>query len=160
MINLLQLIFFFTIIVSVASGSAVASNLPTCSNRVIQAVTAKSGCTVGDANCWMSKGGFCTDYITKRTQLASNDSPPRLVPISQAQVKKGDVAHFLKPMHYSYVESVVRDAGGKPVAVNLSEYNYGTCWVDEDSMVTDRYMRVNRRSVPVGRVDGGFLRPR
>jgi hypothetical protein len=80
--------------------------------------------------------------------------------VSWSEVKKGDVAHFRKPMHYAYVESVVRNSDGKPVSVNLSEYNHGTCWVDEDSMVTDQYMRVSRRSVPVGKVDGGFMRPR
>jgi hypothetical protein len=43
--------------------------------------------------------------------------------------------------------------------VNVSEYNYGTCLVDEQVMVTDNYKKVNMRSgIPLNAVDGGFIR--
>lgn len=146
--------------VLVWTGFSAAAELPVCSNRVINQVTARIGCTVGDARCWLTKGGFCTDYVEKKTMRGQSGPAPQLVPVSSDKVKKGHIAQFLSRTHYAYVESVVRDGNGKPVAVNLSEYNYGTCWVDEESMVTDQYMAVNRRSgVAVSNVDGGFLRP-
>ncbi len=75
-------------------------------------------------------------------------------------VRKGDVAQFNSRVHYAYVESVVKDKNGKPVAVNISEYNYGTCWVDRETIVTDQYRKVNRRfGIPLSDVDGGFWRP-
>ncbi len=142
------------------SGYADAAELPVCSNRVINQVTARVGCTVGDVRCWLSKRGFCTDYIEKRIVQGKSGSVPQLLPVSPEQVRKGYVAQFLSRDHYAYVESVIRDGSGKPVAVNLSEYNYGSCWVDGESMVTDQFLKVNRRSaVALERVDGGFLKP-
>jgi hypothetical protein len=137
-----------------------SAELPVCSNRVINEVTKRVGCTVGDANCWLTKGGMCTDYIQKMA-----GRPGRVVQlnnrISPEDVRKGDVALFISHAHYAYVESVDRDVQGKPVAVNVSEYNYGGCWVDQDTMVTDKYMKVNKRSgIPLKSVDGGFLRPK
>jgi len=135
--------------------------LPVCSNSVINAVTARVGCTVGDPKCWLSKGGFCYDYIQKMTMQRQSGKKYQLKKIQSEDVKKGDVAQFNSQAHYAYVESVVRDKSGKAVAVNLSEYNYGACWVDESSMVTDKYKKVNRRSgLPLNNVDGGFLRVR
>lgn len=133
--------------------------LPVCSNSVINAVTARVGCTVGDPKCWLSKGGFCYDYIQKMAMQRQSGKTIQLKNIKAGDVKQGDVAQFNSQAHYAYVESVVRDNSGKPVAVNLSEYNFGTCWVDESSMVTDKYKKVNRRSaLPLNKVDGGFLR--
>jgi hypothetical protein len=84
----------------------------------------------------------------------------QLQPITPENVRKGDVAQFLSRAHYSLVESVNKDKSGKPVAVNVSEYNYGSCWVDQDLMVTDKYKIVNKRvGIPLQSVDGGFLRP-
>ncbi|TAL26144.1 MAG: hypothetical protein EPN94_03785 [Nitrospirae bacterium] len=80
--------------------------------------------------------------------------------INPEDVKKGDVAFFISRIHYAYVESVVKDKNGKPVAVNVSEYNYGDCWVDQSTMVTDKYKKINKRfGIPLSDVDGGFLRP-
>jgi hypothetical protein len=151
----------FVFLLLARAGLSFAAELPVCSNRIINQVTARTGCTVGDAKCWLTKGGFCTDYVNKKTMRSRNGSASQLVPVSRDQVKSGFVAQFLSRAHYAYVENVVRDRNGKPVAVNLSEYNYGTCWVDEESMVTDKYMVVNKRSgIAIDSVDGGFLKPR
>lgn len=154
--NLLLLMLLFHAV----TRSAAAADLPVCSNRIINQVTSRVGCTVGDSRCWLTKGGFCTDYVEAKTRRSKSAPAPRLVPVSPRQVKKGYVAQFISRTHYAYVESVIRDGSGNPVAVNLSEYNYGTCWVDEESMVTDQYLQVNRRSaVALDSVDGGFLKP-
>jgi hypothetical protein len=140
----------------VCSSFSIADDLPFCSNRIINEVTKRVGCTVGDARCWLTKGGFCMDYIQKQQPAKSKQWQP----ISADKVRRGDVAQFNSRPHYAYVESVIKDKNGKPVAINVSEYNYGTCWVDEQTMVTDKYNVVNRRSgIPLGTVDGGFLRP-
>lgn len=152
---ILSLVFLFTSV-----HLCYAAELPVCSNRVINAVTARVGCTVGDSKCWFSKGGFCTDYIEKKAWNGQTGKAINLIKINSSDVKKGDVAQFNFRAHYAYVESVIRGKGGQPVAVNLSEYNYGTCWIDESSMVTDKYMKMNKRlGLPLSKVDGGFLRP-
>jgi hypothetical protein len=135
------------------------AELPVCGNRVINEVTKRVGCTVGDAKCWLTKGGMCTDYIQKMTT-----QPGKAIQLNNKvrpeDVRKGDIAQFFSRAHYAYVESVVKDKNGKPIAVNVSEYNYGACWVDQSTMVTDQYKTVNRRfGIPLGDVDGGFLRP-
>lgn len=148
------------LIVGAGSRPATASELPVCSNRIINEVTARVGCTVGDANCWLTSGGFCTDYVEKKARRGQGDRKVQLKPINVGDVRKGDIARFASRAHYSYVESVVKGKDGKPVAVNLSEYNYGACLVDEQSMVTEKYKIVNKRTgVPVTDVDGGFMRP-
>lgn len=138
-----------------------AEDLPVCSNRVINEVTTRVGCTVGDARCWLSKGGFCTDYVEKKARHGQSGKALQLKKINSEDVRKGDIAQFASRAHYAYVESVISGKNRKPVAVNLSEYNYGTCLVDEQSMVTDKYKVVNQRfKIPLGAVDGGFSRPR
>jgi hypothetical protein len=123
---------------------------------VINQVVKRAGCTLGDARCWYRSGGFCNDWVERRL---GKGRAAKATPIDLAAVRKGDVAVFASRAHFAYVERVVRDAGGKPVAVDLSEYNFGACWVDAESMVTEKYKLVNRRSnVPVRDVDGGFLR--
>ena len=136
------------------------AELPVCSNRVINEVTKRVGCTIGDSRCWLTKGGMCTDYIQKRV-----GQPGKTVQLNKhirpEDVRKGDVAQFNARIHYAYVESVVKDRKGKPVAVNVSEYNYGTCWVDQSTLVTDTYKKVTKRSnIPLSSVDGGFWRLR
>lgn len=140
---------------------ASASELPVCGNRVINEVTTRVGCTIGDSRCWLTSGGFCTDYVEKKTRRGKAGKVVQMKPVSSGDVRKGDVAQFASRAHYSYVESVVRGKDGKPVAVNLSEYNFGTCWIDEQNMVTDKYKLINKRNgVPLNAVDGGFLRSR
>lgn len=142
------------------AGMASASDLPVCSNRIINEVTKRAGCTVGDSRCWLTKGGFCTDYIEQNYRKIKPGKSIKLEKISENDVKKGDVAQFNSRAHYAYIESVVKGKDGKPVALNLSEYNYGVCWVDEENLVTEKYKIVNkRRNVPLSDVDGGFLRP-
>jgi hypothetical protein len=147
--------------VAVAQGgghSLNAGDLPVCSNRTINEVVKRSGCTVGDKRCWNTRGGFCTDYVENRI---GKDRAAKAVRLSRLEeVRRGDIAVFVARAHYAYVERVVEDKTGRPVAVDLSEFNYGDCWVDRDVMVTDKYKLVNRRAgVALRDVDGGFLRP-
>lgn len=156
----LQALLLLMLFVSVGAQSSSASDLTVCNNRVINEVTTRVGCTVGDSKCWLSSGGFCTDYVEKKSRRGQTGKPIQLRKISSEDVKKGDVAQFVSRAHYAYVESVVKDKSGKPVAVNVSEYNYGVCMVDEQSMVTDKYKVINKRiKIPLSDVDGGFLRP-
>lgn len=135
-------------------------NLPVCSNRVIVEVVKRAGCTLGDARCWNTRGGFCNDYVEQRIRQERRFANVRMEPQPPGQVARGDVAVFLARAHFAYVEAVVKDRRGQPVAVDLAEYNFGTCWVDRNAMVTDKYLLLNRRErVPLGDVDGGFLRP-
>jgi hypothetical protein len=141
-------------------SSARAEDLPFCTNRTAREVARRAGCTLADEQCWLSAGGFCTDWIEKRIREREKRTV-RLVSVAPQEVAEGDVAVFVDRSHYAWVERVRRDAKGRPVAVDLSEYNFGTCWVDDDLLVTDRYGILHRRAaVPLAAVDGGFLRPR
>jgi hypothetical protein len=114
---------------------------------------------VGDSKCWLTKGGFCTDYVQKMLHLGRSDQGVTWESVQPEDLRKGDIAVFSVRAHYAYVESVVRDRQGKPVAVDVSEYNFGTCLVDEQTMVTNKYKKVNARSgIPLNAVDGGFIR--
>lgn len=149
----------YLLLILLGPRMAFAGELPFCSNRVINEVTGRSGCTVGDYRCWLRNGGFCTDYVLKKLNLTPSEKEAAWTTPLPEDVKAGDVAVFNARAHYAYVEGVVRDKHGKPVAVNVSEYNFGTCMVDEQTMVTDYYKKVNRRSnIPLNLVDGGFLR--
>lgn len=144
---------------SVPGQRASAGDLPVCANRVINEVVRRSGCTVGDARCWTRSGGFCTDFVEKAVRAGRREQALELSPVRPETVQRGDVAVFASRVHYALVEKVIRDRSGAPVAVDLTEYNFGTCWVDEQLMVTDQYKVLNRRTgVPLGSVDGGFLR--
>jgi hypothetical protein len=144
-----------------AALPALAEELPPCTNAVIQKVVRRVGCTLGDERCWVRAGGFCTDYVQQRILAGSRGQPAELVEVAPADVRAGDVAVFVELPHYAFVERVGRDAEGRPVAVDLSEYNFGTCWVDDELMLTDRFKLLNRRAgVPVHAVDGGFRRAR
>jgi hypothetical protein len=136
-----------------------AGNLPVCSNAVINQVVKRVGCTLGDTKCWTRSGGFCGDHVEARIAATRPGEKLRLAGIRPEEVVKGDVAVFASRAHYAYVEAVIRDEGGRPVAVNLSEFNFGTCWVDEGLMVTEQYKQVGRRNrVALRDIDGGFLR--
>lgn len=140
--------------------AADAGVLPVCSNRVVNEVVKRAGCTLGDGRCWARSGGFCTDWVEARVAAAAGGKAMRLEAVDPEQVRKGDVAVFAGRAHYAYVERVVVGAGGNAVAVDVSEYNFGRCWVDEEAMVTDQYEVVSRRrGIPVAEVDGGFMRP-
>jgi hypothetical protein len=145
-----------------AGGHALGpASLPVCRNRTLAAVVERVGCTVGDARCWMRSKGFCTDWIEARLRADQPGKALRVEPVAAAEVRAGDVAVFSARVHYAYVERVIAGPDGRPVAVDLSEYNLGTCWVDRDVMVTDQYRTVSRRAaVAVAAIDGGFLRAR
>lgn len=143
-----------------AGHAADAGNLPDCANRTINEVVKRSGCTVGDTRCWVRSGGFCTDWVARSVApAAGRGAAARLEPISPEQVRRGDVAVFAARAHAAVVERVVNDGAGRPVAVDVSEYNFGGCWVDRGAMVTEKYGVVTRRrAVPLRDVDGGFMR--
>lgn len=142
-------------------GGAEEGRRPHCANQVIHEVSRRAGCTVGDLRCWYRSGGFCYDWVARRVMESLPGRAAGTSPVPAAEVAAGDVAVFVAAAHYAYVERVVRDAAGRPVAVDVSEYNFGTCWVDEAAMVTETYGVPRRRAgVPISAVDGGFLRPR
>lgn len=154
-----QFLSSLAVIISIVVCRANAEELPFCSNRTINEVTLRVGCTVGDSKCWLTKGGFCTDYVLKKSRIDLSGGGVSWVPVQPDAVKAGDIAVFAYRSHYAFVESVVRDKQGKPVTVNVSEYNFGDCLVDEQTMVSDKYGTVNNRSnIPLKTVDGGFIR--
>lgn len=147
------------LLVAAAAHSASPGDLPVCANRVINEVVRRSGCLLGDGKCWFRAGGFCMDYVKERVGGGRGVALEDLTPVGWEEVRRGDVAVFLARAHYAYVERVVRDKRGRPVRIDLSEYNFGSCWVDRNALVTDQYKSLGRRfGVAVGEVDGGFLR--
>jgi hypothetical protein len=144
------------------SGARAAEeeDLPFCPNRKIREVVKRVGCTLGDRSCWLTAGGFCTDWIQRRIAAREPGAKVELVDVDAAEVRPGDVAVFLERAHYAWIERVTRDRAGRPVALELSEFNFGSCWIDDELMITDRYGTAARRSgVPIAAVDGGFRRP-
>jgi hypothetical protein len=135
--------------------------LPHCSNRTINEVVRRSGCTLGDDRCWNRSKGFCTDFVEQRLLAATPSPRLELRSIALDELQPGDVAVFAGRAHYAIVERVTRDPNGRPVSIDLAEFNNGRCWVDKDAMVTDTYGVLGRRtSVPVDAADGGFMRAR
>ena len=158
----LPLLFAMLAVTAGAGHASDAGNLPHCANRVIAEVVRRARCTVGDTGCWTRSGGFCTDWVEKRVAAVTRRpvKDVRLVPIAAEQVARGDLAVFAARVHTAFVERVVKDRQGRAVAVDLSEYNFGTCWVDPAAMATEKYGVVGRRlGVPLAEVDGGFRRP-
>lgn len=154
-----QFLYSLVVLVSIGLCGAYAEELPFCSNRTINEVTHRTGCTIGDSKCWLRKGGFCTDYVLKKSRIDRSGGEVSWMPVHPDDVKTGDIAVFAYRSHYAFVESVVRDTQGKPVAVNVSEYNFGDCLVNELPMVTDKYGTVKiRADIPLKSVDGGFIR--
>lgn len=148
--------------VAIGGHGADAGSLPHCGNRIINEVVKRSGCTVGDTRCWTRSGGFCTDWVERRVAATTKRSVKelRLAPIAPEQVAKGDLAVFAARAHTAFVERVLKDSKGRAVAVDLSEYNFGSCWVDPGAMATEKYGVLGRRlAVPIAEVDGGFQRP-
>jgi hypothetical protein len=139
---------------------ALAQELPPCRNAVLQRVVRRVGCTLGDERCWVRAGGFCTDYVEQRILARAAGRTMELVSVEAADVRAGDVAVFFEAPHYAWIERVEKDATGRPVAVDVSEYNFGTCWIDDELMVTDRFKVLGRRrGIALAAVDGGFRRP-
>lgn len=150
------------LLLAIGGHGADAGSLPACPNKVINQVVQRAGCTVGDTRCWTRKGGFCTDWVEKRASEVTKRplKDLHLQPVAPGQVAKGDLAVFASRAHTAFVERVAKDRQGRAVAVDLSEYNFGTCWVDPGAMATEKYGVLGRRlGVPLGEVDGGFQRP-
>jgi hypothetical protein len=149
-------------VLALAAGGAHEGDggaLPVCGNRVIVETVKRARCTVGDVRCWNRSGGFCMDWVERRLGAGRRLALDQFLSVVAGDVRVGDVAVFAARAHYAHVDRVIRGEGGRAVAVDLSEYNFGTCWVDEDAMVTDQYKVQNRRlGVPLGDVDGGFMR--
>lgn len=138
-----------------------AGILPACSNRTMDAVARRAGCALGATRCWATRGGFCGDHVQRKLARDGAATPLQLAGVPAEAVRAGDVAIFAARAHMAYVERVVRDRSGRPISVDVSEYNFGTCWIDEGLMVTDRYgVESRRRAVPIAQVDGGFMRAR
>lgn len=133
--------------------------LPVCGNRVINAVVRRAGCTVGDDRCWKRGGGMCADYVEGRIRKERSAKAIELTSVGAEEVVRGDVAVFTARAHLAYVEAVRRDPKGRLVAVDVAEFNFGTCWVDREAMITDTYgVLTRRRGVAAAEVDGGFRR--
>jgi hypothetical protein len=97
--------------------------------------------------------------VEARIAAARPGQKLQLAGIPPEELRPGDVAVFASRAHYAYVEAVGRDQGGQVVSVDLSEFNFGTCWVDKEILVTDQFKLLGRRrGVAVRGVDGGFLR--
>jgi hypothetical protein len=159
-VNLLELILVVALAAENGHGTD-AGQLPPCGNALINRVVKRVGCTLGDSRCWIRSRGFCGDHVEAKVLAAHPGVKLQLSDIGAEEVRDGDVAVFAARVHYAYVERVIRDGAGRPVAVDLSEVNFGACWVDPQLLVTDQYQVVSRRAgVPVSSVDGGFLRPR
>lgn len=98
----------------------------------IYLAAAGARCYAASCSCedWMEKGGYCVDYI--KTHIPSFPIPTKedMVELKNTavdNVTEGDVAVFTVKnyWHVAYVERVHRDPQGEPVALDLSEMNYG-----------------------------------
>lgn len=106
--------------------------------RILFAVSALTVCGTADSfalNCdcgdWMSKGGYCVDYIKERipgfpipqntTEIASMKNKP------VTEITEGDVAifNFSNYWHVAYVEKVHRGPKGDARLIDVSEMNFG-----------------------------------
>jgi hypothetical protein len=97
--------------------------------------------------------------VEAKISAATPGQKLQLTGIPAEALRPGDVAVFAARAHYAYVEGVARDKAGRVLSVDLSEFNFGTCWVDKEILVTDQFKLLGRRrGVAVRDVDGGFLR--
>lgn len=84
-----------------------------------------------DCNDWMDKEGYCVDYVKERIPIFP--VPNNVAEIAAlknkriTEVLEGDVAIFDlgNYWHVSYVEKVHLDQSGNPVAIDVSEMNFG-----------------------------------
>lgn len=115
-----------------------------------------------DCSQYMGKG-YCTDYIKKRVGSSqSGDAKNWTGNLSSSEVLPGDVAIFTDVGsfgHVALVDAVNRDGGGKPISVNLSEWNYGSTFQDESCGVTSKFgITTTRTNISVSSVSR-FWRP-
>lgn len=106
--------------------------------------------------------GYCTDYIefvTGKRQLGNGKDWKGN--ISSSEVLPHDVAIFDVGTfgHVARIDSVNRDGNGKPISVNLSEWNYGSVLVNASCGVTDKFrITTYRVNVPLSSISR-FWRP-
>ena len=100
--------------------------------------------------------GYCTDYIFDQTgQRQSGDAKNWAGDHNLSLLKKGDVAifDFGTYGHVALVETVNRDSAGTPVSVDLSEWNYGSTYVNEACAVTNAFgVRGTRNGISVSNI--------
>lgn len=107
--------------------------------------------------------GYCTDYIRNITGSSqSGDARNWTSNISLSEVLPGDVAIFANVGnfgHVAFVDAVNRDGDGRPISVNLSEWNYGSTFQDESCGVTNKFgITTTRTSISVSSISR-FWRP-
>jgi len=86
-----------------------------------------------DCSCedWIDKGGYCVDYIKSR--IPAFPVPYSIQAIKSLHneevhdIRKGDVALFTVSnyWHTAFVEKVHFDRWGNPLAIDVTEMNYG-----------------------------------
>jgi hypothetical protein len=106
--------------------------------------------------------GYCTDYIREVTGSAQSGDAATWTPnIDKLDVREGDVAIFRTPApsgHVALVEKVHVD-GGRASWIDISEWNYGAEWINEQCAVTSRFgVTTTRKKIAVQTVHG-FWRP-
>jgi hypothetical protein len=91
-----------------------------------------SHCYAERCNCddWVEKTGYCVDYIKSRIPIFPLPSKEDMVGLENADVDditEGDVAVFTikNYWHVAYVEYVHRNEQGEPMAIDVSEMNFG-----------------------------------
>lgn len=101
--------------------------------------------------------GYCTDYVNSklRTRVRGDaETWPANTPV--AEVRPGDVAIFRREGHVAWVERVVVDRG-RAIAIDVSEQNFGSGWVNRECRVTTNFGKTTfRKGVPLARVDGVY----
>ena len=99
--------------------------------------------------------GYCTDYVNsfliKKIRGDAGTWRPNVVAIQSVQ--KGDVVIFRQENHVARVEEV-QYQGGRPVAVKVSEQNYGKGWINQPCRVTTNFGKTTTRIVQLSRIDG------
>jgi surface antigen len=95
-----------------------------------------------DCSQYIGKG-YCTDYIKKMTGNSQpGDAKNWVSNISPSEVLPCDTAIFTNVGnfgHVAFVDAVSRDGDGRPISVNLSEWNYGSIFQDESCGVTNKF---------------------
>ena len=110
---------------------------------------------------WIAKKGYSRDYIAQRT----GTYPPLRTRwhdnIRAEELRPGDVVvETIWPGHVAIVESVERDAAGKPVRLEVTSFNHGDGrgWIDRDCEVTKTFGVATNHWITMAETDG-YWRP-
>lgn len=99
-------------------------------------------CAQWDCDDWVARRGYCVDYVKARIPTfpvpESEADMGRLNNREVRNIAAGDVAVFDlgRYWHVAYVECVHRDRRGTPIAIDVSEHNFGA------RMTADHYRRM------------------